>query len=85
MLRLFLRFATGSSALPSREVGSNVDERETSDSSKIKFQKMKKSMRLPESHTCFNIVELPAYTDYKTLKQKMDLAILGVEVGIGKE
>ena len=42
-------------------------------------------MRLPESHTCFNIVELPAYTDYKTLKQKMDLAILGVEVGIGKE
>jgi hypothetical protein len=28
---------------------------------------------------------LPAYNDYVTLKQKMDLAILGVEVGIGKE
>jgi hypothetical protein len=85
MLRLFLRFATGSSALPSREVGSNSDEREASDSSMIKFQKMKKSMRLPESHTCFRIIELPAYNDYETLKQKMDLAILGVEVGIGKE
>ena len=46
---------------------------------------MKKSKRLPEAHTCFNLIELPAYKDFQTLKEKMDLAITGVEAGIGKE
>tara|TARA_B100000780_G_scaffold213428_1_gene152980 strand:+ start:23 stop:415 length:393 start_codon:yes stop_codon:yes gene_type:complete len=85
-LRKFLRFATGSSALPSRATSSVLGRPgENATSSMLRFQRMKKSGRLPEAHTCFNMVELPAYGDYATLKKKMDLAIHGVEDGIGLE
>lgn len=30
---------------------------------------------LPASHTCFNCLLLPDYSDYETLKEKLHLAI----------
>ena len=53
--------------------------------SKIRFQRLPRSERLPQAHTCFNLVELPAYADYDTLKSKFDFAIAGVEDAIGRE
>jgi hypothetical protein len=81
MLRRLLRFATGSCGLPSSLSSNNSGATST----KLRFQKMRTSARLPEAHTCFNMVELPAYKDFETLKEKMDLALLGVEAGIGLE
>ena len=83
MLRKFLRFATGTSSLPS--ITEDAITENIGTNNKLRFQKMKQSDRLPEAHTCFNTIELPAYMDYDTLKEKMDLAINGVESGIGLE
>ena len=98
-LRQFLRFATGSSALSATfldggrgsglglldgDVADGADG-EASRPQKIKFQRLPKSERLPQAHTCFNLVELPAYARYETLKEKFDFAIGGVEAAIGRE
>lgn len=39
--------------------------------------------RLPSAHTCFNQLELPAYSSYKVLRQKLVLAISEGSEGFG--
>jgi len=65
-LQLFLAFVTGSSVLP---VASNTF--------RITVQKVKSASTnsLPISHTCFNSLDLPAYTSYEEFERKMLLAI----------
>ena len=98
-LRQFLRFVTGSSALSATFLetgrGSGLGlldgdapggaDGEEARANKIKFQRLPKSERLPQAHTCFNLVELPAYASYEKLKEKFDFAIGGVEAAIGRE
>jgi hypothetical protein len=65
-LQLFLAFVTGSSVLPS-----------ASNTFRITVQKVKSASTnsLPISHTCFNSLDLPAYTSYEEFERKMLLAI----------
>ena len=98
-LRKFLRFVTGSSALSANFLqtgrGSGLGlldgdapvdaDGEKARANKIKFQRLPKSERLPQAHTCFNLVELPAYASYEKLKEKFDFALGGVEAAIGRE
>ena len=98
-LRKFLRFATGSSSLsatfmeetrasdhvPVNEGVSGKVDTDNDAPRKIRLQRLPRSERLPEAHTCFNLVELPAYASYETLREKFDLAIGGVEAAIGRE
>ena len=39
--------------------------------------------RLPESHTCFYRIDLPGYTTGEMLKEKIRMAVYGIEEGIG--
>ena len=73
-LRRFLRFVTGSPNLPYGGLASgssNTGQTSGSAASKICFNPLAKSERLPEAHTCFNTVDLPDYNDYEMLRDKL--------------
>lgn len=78
MLRNFVKFVTGSPCLPygglqnlsrSNQIGSTK--------TKITLTRLPKSGRLPESHTCFNNLDLPDYNDFNCLKNKLAQAMSG--------
>jgi len=70
-----LLFATGNSQIPV------TGFKDLQGSDGIQHFKLKKvtsgniQNALPISHTCFNRIDLPPYTSYTTLKQKLLLAI----------
>jgi hypothetical protein len=72
--QLYLRFVTGWSRLPPATEGSKCDFR-----IQISVHGSRSSgtidQQLPVSHTCFDTLELPAYTSKEILKKKMIYAI----------
>jgi len=67
-----LLFATGNSQVP---VTGFKDLQGSGKIQHFKLKKMGEEKDLPKSHTCFNRIDLPPYTSYTKLKQKLLLAI----------
>lgn len=75
--RKLLGFVTGTSSLPARGFAALQPKRYSSyfTNSRFTVNIVPESENLPSSHTCTNILELPAYTNYETLESKLLLAI----------
>jgi len=69
---LLLLFATGSSQIP---VTGFKDLQGNGKIELFKIKKIENVNGLPISHTCFNRIDLPPYSTYSQLKQKLLLAI----------
>ncbi|KAJ2779525.1 hypothetical protein H4R18_003961 [Coemansia javaensis] len=76
-----LQFTTGTSRIP---VNGFKDLQGSDGPRRFTIEKSGDIVALPKSHTCFNRIDLPPYTDYKTLASKLTLAIENT-VGFGQE
>lgn len=76
-----LQFTTGTSRIP---VNGFKDLQGSDGPRRFTIEKAGESNQLPKSHTCFNRVDLPPYTDYEAMKQKLSLAVEET-VGFGQE
>ncbi|CAK9439645.1 uncharacterized protein LODBEIA_P37450 [Lodderomyces beijingensis] len=76
-----LQFTTGTSRIP---VNGFKDLQGSDGPRRFTIEKAGEPNQLPKSHTCFNRVDLPPYTDYESLKQKLSLAVEET-VGFGQE
>jgi E3 ubiquitin-protein ligase NEDD4 len=76
-----LQFTTGTSRIP---VNGFKDLQGSDGPRRFTIEKAGEPTQLPKSHTCFNRVDLPPYTDYETMKQKLTLAVEET-VGFGQE
>ncbi|CAN3361037.1 E3 ubiquitin-protein ligase Rsp5p [Diutina catenulata] len=76
-----LQFTTGTSRIP---VNGFKDLQGSDGPRRFTIEKAGEPNQLPKSHTCFNRVDLPPYTDYDSMKQKLTLAVEET-VGFGQE
>ncbi|RLV87634.1 E3 ubiquitin-protein ligase RSP5 [Meyerozyma sp. JA9] len=76
-----LQFTTGTSRIP---VNGFKDLQGSDGPRRFTIEKAGEANQLPKSHTCFNRVDLPPYSDYASLKQKLTLAVEET-VGFGQE
>ncbi|KAJ2675579.1 hypothetical protein IWW42_001001 [Coemansia sp. RSA 1085] len=76
-----LQFTTGTSRIP---VNGFKDLQGSDGPRRFTIEKSGDVVALPKSHTCFNRIDLPPYTDYETLSTKLTLAIENT-VGFGQE
>lgn len=76
-----LQFTTGTSRIP---VNGFKDLQGSDGPRRFTIEKAGEPQQLPKSHTCFNRVDLPPYTSYESLKQKLTLAVEET-VGFGQE
>ncbi|KAJ2161410.1 hypothetical protein GGF46_001505 [Coemansia sp. RSA 552] len=76
-----LQFTTGTSRIP---VNGFKDLQGSDGPRRFTIEKSGDVVALPKSHTCFNRIDLPPYTDYDTLASKMTLAIENT-IGFGQE
>ena len=67
-----LQFVTGTCRLP---VGGFVDLRGSNGPEKFCIAKVGEETSLPRSHTCFNKLDLPPYSSYEQLVEKVTMAI----------
>ena len=75
-----LQFVTGTSRVP---VNGFRDLMGSDGPRKFTIEKTGNPSHLPKSHTCFNRIDLPAYTSYEQLENKLTLAIeetMGFEI-----
>jgi hypothetical protein len=49
----------------------------------VEFKKNEKINKLPLSHTCFKIIEVPIYPSYEILQNKLDIAFTFGAEGFG--
>jgi len=76
-----LQFVTGTSRIP---VNGFKDLQGSDGPRRFTIEKSGDPSQLPKSHTCFNRIDLPPYTDYQSLEQKLTLAVEET-VGFGQE
>ncbi|PVF96727.1 putative ubiquitin-protein ligase [Serendipita vermifera] len=76
-----LQFVTGTSRIP---VNGFKDLQGSDGPRRFTIEKSGDPSQLPKSHTCFNRIDLPPYTDYESLEQKLTLAVEET-VGFGQE
>ncbi|CAB4254354.1 similar to Saccharomyces cerevisiae YER125W RSP5 E3 ubiquitin ligase of the NEDD4 family [Maudiozyma barnettii] len=76
-----LQFTTGTSRIP---VNGFKDLQGSDGPRRFTIEKAGEIQQLPKSHTCFNRVDLPPYTDVDSLKQKLTLAVEET-IGFGQE
>lgn len=76
-----LQFTTGTSRIP---VNGFKDLQGSDGPRRFTIEKAGEPNQLPKSHTCFNRVDLPPYTSYETMKQKLTLAVEET-MGFGQE
>lgn len=76
-----LQFTTGTSRIP---VNGFKDLQGSDGPRRFTIEKAGEPNQLPKSHTCFNRVDLPPYSNYESLKQKLTLAVEET-VGFGQE
>ena len=67
-----LQFATGTSRIP---VNGFKDLQGSDGPRRFTIEKSGDPNGLPKSHTCFNRIDLPPYTDYQVLERKLTLAV----------
>ncbi|THH09353.1 hypothetical protein EW145_g2068 [Phellinidium pouzarii] len=76
-----LQFATGTSRIP---VNGFKDLQGSDGPRRFTIEKSGDPSQLPKSHTCFNRIDLPPYTDYDIMEYKLSLAVEET-VGFGQE
>ena len=76
-----LQFVTGTSRIP---VNGFKDLQGSDGPRRFTIEKSGDPSQLPKSHTCFNRIDLPPYTDYASLEYKLTLAVEET-VGFGQE
>lgn len=76
-----LQFATGTSRIP---VNGFKDLQGSDGPRKFTIERLEDVQQLPRSHTCFNRIDLPAYTSYETLCARLIMAIECSE-GFGRQ
>ncbi len=76
-----LQFTTGTSRIP---VNGFKDLQGSDGPRRFTIEKAGEAKQLPKSHTCFNRVDLPPYTDINALEQKLTLAVEET-MGFGQE
>ncbi|KAJ1654727.1 hypothetical protein IWQ61_005394 [Dispira simplex] len=76
-----LQFTTGTSRIP---VNGFKDLQGSDGPRRFTIEKSGDVSQLPKSHTCFNRIDLPPYTDYDTLVKKLTLAVEET-MGFGQE
>lgn len=76
-----LQFTTGTSRIP---VNGFKDLQGSDGPRRFTIEKAGEPNQLPKSHTCFNRVDLPPYTSYESMKQKLTLAVEET-MGFGQE
>ncbi|KAI5124501.1 hypothetical protein M0805_003026 [Coniferiporia weirii] len=76
-----LQFATGTSRIP---VNGFKDLQGSDGPRRFTIEKSGDPSQLPKSHTCFNRIDLPPYTNYDVMEQKLSLAVEET-VGFGQE
>ncbi|KAJ1962566.1 hypothetical protein IWQ62_003485 [Dispira parvispora] len=76
-----LQFTTGTSRIP---VNGFKDLQGSDGPRRFTIEKSGEVSQLPKSHTCFNRIDLPPYTDYETLVKKLTLAVEET-MGFGQE
>jgi len=76
-----LQFVTGTSRIP---VNGFKDLQGYDGPRRFTIEKSGDPSQLPKSHTCFNRIDLPPYTDYASLEQKLTLAVEET-IGFGQE
>ena len=67
-----IQFATGTSRIP---VNGFKDLQGSDGPRKFTIEKLGTVDSLPKSHTCFNRIDLPPYTDFDTLVSKLTMAV----------
>ena len=67
-----LQFVTGTSRIP---VNGFKDLQGSDGPRKFTIEKVGNVDMLPKSHTCFNRLDLPPYTDYNSMVSKVTMAI----------
>jgi len=67
-----LQFATGTSRIP---VNGFKDLQGSDGPRRFTIEKSGDPNGLPKSHTCFNRIDLPPYSDYQVLEKKLTLAV----------
>eukprot|EP00835_Amoeboradix_gromovi_P006009 NODE_637_length_5728_cov_0.215669.p1 type:complete len:678 gc:universal NODE_637_length_5728_cov_0.215669:3102-1069(-) len=68
----FLQFCTGTSRIP---VNGFKDLQGSDGPRKFTLERVKDETALPKAHTCFNRIDLPNYSSFKVLEQKLSMAI----------
>ncbi|EJD05942.1 HECT-domain-containing protein [Fomitiporia mediterranea MF3/22] len=76
-----LQFATGTSRIP---VNGFKDLQGSDGPRRFTIEKSGDPSQLPKSHTCFNRIDLPPYTNYEVMEQKLTLAVEET-MGFGQE
>ncbi|KAI8967641.1 hypothetical protein BDF20DRAFT_900412 [Mycotypha africana] len=76
-----LQFTTGTSRIP---VNGFKDLQGSDGPRRFTIERSGEVTMLPKAHTCFNRIDMPPYTDYDTLVQKLSLAVEET-VGFGQE
>ena len=76
-----LQFATGTSRIP---VNGFKDLQGSDGPRRFTIEKSGDPNGLPKSHTCFNRIDLPPYTNYDIMEQKLSLAVEET-MGFGQE
>lgn len=76
-----LQFATGTSRIP---VNGFKDLQGSDGPRRFTIEKSGDPSQLPKSHTCFNRIDLPPYTNYDIMEQKLSLAVEET-MGFGQE
>ncbi|CDJ49815.1 hypothetical protein EBH_0028800 [Eimeria brunetti] len=76
----FLQFVTGTSRVPIGGFKNLIGMRGPQ---KFSIQKAYGEDRLPSAHTCFNQLDLPAYSSKAVLREKLLLAITEGREGFG--
>ncbi|KAI5278629.1 neural precursor cell expressed, developmentally down-regulated, partial [Ascosphaera aggregata] len=76
-----LQFATGTSRIP---VNGFKDLQGSDGPRRFTIEKSGETNALPKSHTCFNRLDLPPYSSYEQLQQKLSIAVEET-LGFGQE
>ncbi|GAA5996135.1 NEDD4 family E3 ubiquitin-protein ligase [Rhodotorula paludigena] len=76
-----LQFTTGTSRIP---VNGFKDLQGSDGPRRFTLEKSGEITQLPKSHTCFNRLDLPPYTSYEQLEQKLTIAVEET-LGFGQE
>ncbi|KAL8639978.1 MAG: hypothetical protein Q9228_003049 [Teloschistes exilis] len=76
-----LQFATGTSRIP---VNGFKDLQGSDGPRRFTIENSGSTEHLPKSHTCFNRLDLPAYSSFDTLQQKLTIAVEET-MGFGQE
>jgi len=85
---LTLTLITGTTCLPAggfKDLSGAGQHNSGAITRKFKIRQLDASFVLPRSHTCFNVLDIPAYKSKAELDKNLDIALYMGAVGFGVE